>query len=117
MFKDDDPIYIVEKQEMHNQLDRLIRSHNLACAICDIFENNKIAKQYFDYGKDEVLDSGNQSLSSMYVTAIFRMCDFIEEHSDEDSTDIEELQIRIYNLENENRRLKSKLQQIKELSI
>lgn len=105
------PIFSKESDNMQNKLNELISSHNTLCDICEVFEKNDIAKQYFDYGRDEVLGSGNCSLASMYVIAILRMCDYIESHPEEDS-DVEELQIKIYKLENENRRLVDKLKNI-----
>lgn len=110
------PIFSKELEKMNDELNRLIRSHNMLCYICEVFEKNKTAKKYFDYSRTEVLDSGNQGLSTMYAVAIERMCEFIEDHQeDDDYNDVEKLHTKIYKLENENRRLNHKLQELKKL--
>lgn len=105
------PILSKESNDMKNKLNELISSHNTLCDICEVFEKNDIAKQYFEYGRDEVLESGNCCLAQMYAIAILRMCDFIKDNSDEDS-DIKKLRIKLYKLENENRKLLDKLKRI-----
>lgn len=105
------PILSKEAINMKERFSNLISSHNTLCAICEVFDKNDIAKQYFEYGKYEVLESGNAGLSQMYVVAITRMCEFIKEHSEE-NPDIDRLRLKLYALENKNRMLENKLNSI-----
>lgn len=106
------PIYGKEGQELEKTISRLIGRHNVLCDIEKVFAENEVASKYFEKARDEVLDSGNQSLASMFVIAIKNMAEFIEDHEDDESTDIDMLQSRIYSLESKNRRLKMKLENI-----
>ena len=104
------PIYGKEGQELEKTISKLIGRHNVLCDIEKIFSENKVASEYFKKAKDEVLDSGNQSLAVMFVIAIRNMAEFIEDHEDdEETTDVDKLKSQIYNLESENRKLKMKL--------
>ena len=68
--------------------------------------------EYFEKAKDEVLDSGNQSLAVIFEIAIENMAEFIDDHKDDETTDVDKLRSRIYSLESENRKLKMKLENI-----
>lgn len=48
----------------------------------------------------------------MFVIAIEKMAEYIEDHQDDEDTDVSKLQSRIYNLESENRKLKMRLENI-----
>lgn len=109
----DTPIYGKEGQELETTISKLIGRHNVLCRIEEKFAENKIASEYFEKAREEVLDSGNQSLAVMFAIAIENMAEFIEDHEDdEEITDIEKLKNRIYSLESENRKLKMKLKNI-----
>lgn len=109
------PIYGKEGQELEKTISRLIGSHNVLCTIEEKFAENKVASEYFEKAREEVLDSGNQSLAVMFAIAIENMAEFIEDHEDdEEITDVDKLQYRIYDLESENRKLKAKLDKINE---
>lgn len=106
------PIYGKEGQELENTISRLIGRHNVLCQIEEKFTENKIASEYFENAREEVLDSGNQSLAVMFAIAIENMAEFINDHEDDEITDIDKLQSQIYSLESENRKLKMKLENI-----
>lgn len=106
------PIYGKEGQELEKTISKLIGRHNVLCNIEKIFTENEIASEYFEKAKDEVLDSGNQSLAVMFEIAIENMAEFIDDHEDDETNDVDKLRIRIYSLESENRKLKMKLENI-----
>ena len=106
------PIYGKEGQELEKTISRLIGRHNVLCKIEEKFTENKIASEYFENAREEVLDSGNQSLAVMFSIAIENMAEFIDDHKDDEITDVDKLRSRIYSLESENRKLKMKLENI-----
>lgn len=106
------PIYGKEGQELEKTISKLIGRHNVLCNIENIFAENEIASEYFEKAKDEVLDSGNQSLAVIFEIAIENMAEFIDDHKDDETTDVDKLRSRIYSLESENRKLKMKLENI-----
>lgn len=106
------PIYGKEGQELEETISRLIGRHNVLCKIEEKFTENKIASEYFENARDEVLDSGNHSLAVMFAIAIENMAEFIDDYKDDEATDIDKLKRRIYSLESENRKLKMKLENI-----
>ena len=108
----DTPIHHKEGEELKNTISRLIGRHNVLCRIEEVFAKNKIATDYFEWARDEVFDSGNQSLASMFVIAIEKMAEYIEDHQDDENTDVNKLQSRIYSLESENRKLNMRLENI-----
>lgn len=108
----DTPIYGKEGEELERKISHLIGRHNVLCRIEEVFAKNKVATDYFEWARDEVINSGNQSLASMFVIAIEKMTEYIEDHQDDEDTDMNKLQSRIYSLEYENRKLKMKLENI-----
>ena len=108
------PIYGKEGQELEKTISKLIGRHNVLCDVEEFFTKNKVANEYFKEAKDEVLGLGNQSYSSMLVIAIKNMVEFIEDQNEVD-TDVEKLRLRIYDLESENRRLKTTLGSINKI--
>ena len=110
----DTPIYGKEGQELEKTISKLIGRHNVLCDVEEFFTNNKVANEYFKEAKDEVLGSCNQSYSSMLVIAIKNMVEFIKDQNEVD-TDVEKLRLRIYDLESENRRLKTTLGSINKI--
>lgn len=106
------PIYGKEGQELEKTISRLIGRHNVLCKIEEKFTENKIASEYFKNAREEVLDSGNQSLAVMFAIAIENMAEFIDDYKDDQATDVDKLKSRIYSLESENRKLKMKLENI-----
>lgn len=108
----DTPIYGKEGEELERKISHLIGRHNVLCRIEEVFDRNKTVREYFENAREEVLDSGNQSLASMFVIAIESMAEYIEDHENEDTTDVDKLQSRIYSLESENRKLKMRLENI-----
>lgn len=108
----DKPIYGKEGEELERKISHLIGRHNVLCRIEEVFDRNKTVSEYFENAREEVLDAGNQSLASMFVIAIENMAEYIEDHENEDTADVNKLQSRIYNLESENRKLKMKLENI-----
>ena len=108
------PIYGKEGQELEKTISKLIGRHNVLCDVEEFFTKNKVANEYFKEAKDEVLGLGNQSYSSMLVIAIKNMVEFIEDQNKVD-TDVEKLRLRIYDLESENRRLKTTLGSINKI--
>lgn len=110
----DNPIHGKEGQELEKTISKLISRHNVLCCIEKVFSENKIANEYFEKAKEEVLDSGNQSLAVMFEIAIKDMAKFIRDHKDNDEiSDVNRLHHKIYSLESENRKLKMKLENIK----
>ena len=110
----DKPIYSKESDELKKLFNKLIGRHNVLCSIEKVFAEDEVANRYFEEAREEVLDSGNQSLASMFVIAIENMAKFIYDHENEE-TDIDRLKHRIYDLESENRKLKRKLDNINEV--
>ena len=106
------PIYSKEGEELEKTISRLIGRHNVLCKIEEKFTENKIASEYFENAREEVLDSGNQSLAVMFAIAIENMAEFIGDYKDGEATDIDKLKSLIYSLESENRKLKMKLENI-----
>lgn len=106
------PIYGKEGQELEKTISRLIGRHNVLCKIEEKFTENKIASEYFENAREEVLDSGNQSLAVIFAIAIENMAEFIDDHEEDEITDVDKLRSRIYSLESENRKLKMKLENI-----
>lgn len=107
------PIYHEESEKLERLYSKLIGRHNLLCAIEEVFEKDKILSRYFEEAKREVLDSGNQSISSMYVIALENLAEKLE-NIEEPKEEIELLS-KIYKLESENRKLKMKLEEIKKI--
>lgn len=108
----DKPIHGKEGEELEKKIGHLIGRHNVLCRIEETFAKNNIATGYFEWARDEVIDSGNQSVASMFAIAIEKMADYIENHEDENTTDVDKLYSRIYSLESENRKLKLRLENI-----
>ena len=106
------PMYGKEGQELEKTISKLIGRHNVLCNIEKIFSENEIASEFFEKAKDEVLDSGNQSLAVIFEIAIENMAEFIDDHEEDETTDVDKLRSRIYSLESENRKLKMKLENI-----
>lgn len=109
----DKPIYSKESTELEKLYSKLIGRHNMLCSIEKTFEENKTLPNFFEEAKEEVLDSGNQSISSMYVIALNNIARNIEDNEDTPKED--ELLLKVYALESENRKLKSKLEEIKKI--
>lgn len=107
------PIYHEESEKLERLYSKLIGRHNLLCAIEEVFEKDKILSRYFEEAKREVLDSGNQSISSMYVIALEAMAQELKDNEETPKED--ELLSKIYKLESENRKLKMKLEEIKKI--
>ena len=112
MMTPEKPIYGKEGQEVEKTISRLIGRHNVLCRIEEKFTENNIASEYFENAREEVLDSGNQSLAVMFAIAIENMAEFIDDYKDDQATDVDKLKSRIYSLESENRKLKMKLENI-----
>ena len=103
------PIYSTEENKIKSKINTLISSHNVLCDIMNVFDKNRIAHEYFESARYEVLESGNQSLSSMCVRAIDNMADDANENN---KCDNDEVLTKIHSLERENRILKSKLESV-----
>lgn len=107
-------IEMKESEELENKIGELIRSHNLLASITAVFEKDKYAKQAFEDAKEEVLASGNCSLSSMYAIALKNLIYKAKAYDKEETRNSEaSLYLnRIAELEKENRILKGKLDNI-----
>lgn len=68
-----EPIYGKEGDELKNKIGHLIGRHNVLCSIEKAFHDNRRALEYFEEARQEVLDSGNQSIAVMYEIAIENM--------------------------------------------
>lgn len=106
------PILHEESSRLERQYSSLIGRHNVLCSIEEVFVKNSTANLYFEKARDEVLESGNQSLASMFVIAIKNMAEYIKDNENEEDTDKDSLLSKIYSLESENRKLKMKLESI-----
>ena len=107
-----EPIYHEESNRLEKLYSSLIGRHSVLCSIEKVFTKNTTANLYFEKARDEVLESGNQSLASMFVIAIENMAEYIKDNEDEEDPDKDKLLSRIYSLESENRKLKMKLDNI-----
>lgn len=115
--KADNPIHGKESDELKKLYSKLIGRHNVLCAVEKVFEENKVANEYFERAREEVLDSGNQSFASMLVIAIENMAEYIADTEDGEVTDADILKMKLYELESENRKLKSKLDSISDFTV
>ena len=109
-----EPIYSAESKDYHDKLSYLIGRHNMLCSIEKAFNDNQEALKCFNMATDEVLDSGNQSIASMFALAIERLSEKAEAY-EEDNPNVSELKTMIRELEAENNNLRSKLNMIAEL--
>ena len=108
----DKPIYGKEGQELEKTIGKLIGRHNVLCSIEKVFSENEIANKYFEEAREEVLESGNASLATMFVIAIENMVEIIKDYEKDKMTDLDKLKSCIRSLELENRKLKMKLDNI-----
>ena len=115
--KSDIPMYGKESQELEKLYSKLIGRHNVLCSIEKVFEEDEVAGRYFEKAKEEVLESGNQSLSSMFVIALKDMIEYIKESDSKEAVDRDALKMRVYDLECENRKLRSKLDSISDFVV
>lgn len=111
--KPENPMSHEESQKIENIINRLVGRHNVLCRIEKVFYENEIANEYFEKAHNEVIDSGNASLASMFVIAIENMTEDIQR--DKSSDTIDSLYAKISFLESENRRLISKIESIKKI--
>lgn len=111
------PIYGQESNEMQKQLSNFVCEHNLLTDILEVFKENKIAKEFFEEARDEVLESGNAGLNSMYVIALENLISKAEAYLEDEyeSTEVDKLKSKIYALEKENRILKMKVEAIEKI--
>ena len=107
-----EPIYSKESKEYQDRLSYLIGRHNVLCSIEKAFNNNPEALKCFNEAVEEVLDSGNQSVSSMFALAIENMADKLENYDEEINPDIDAVRTKIRQLETENNNLRAKLDSI-----
>jgi len=107
---------ITEKEfnDIKDKLNSLISANNTLQRIVDEFNTNPIIKRYFEKAEEEVLESGNQSLSSMMCIALREMAYDIEEYERrEEITDTNEY---IRKLQVENAHIKYKYTNLKNLT-
>lgn len=109
------PIHSKEGDELKNKINMLIGRHNVLCRVEEAFSKSKRATEYFERARDEVYESGNQSYASMLSIAIQTMANAIDDQ--EEDSDIDELQIRIWKLESENRKLKMALEEATKMIV
>lgn len=106
----EEPILSKESDELEKKISKLIGRHNVLCRVEEAFAKNERATEHFERAKDEVYASGNQSYASMLSIAIETMADAIDDQ--EEDPDIASLQIKIWTLESENRKLKMALEEV-----
>lgn len=113
-FRVENPIYGKESEELENKIRHLIGRHNVLCRIEEAFKRNKVALAYFNEAREEVLESGNYSVASMYAIAIDGMSNRLNdlEEDEKETADINILRNRIYLLEAQNRKLTTKIENI-----
>jgi hypothetical protein len=104
-----------ESKDYQDKLYMLIGRHNVLCSIERAFNNNPEALRCLNEATDEVLDSGNQSVSSIFVRAIELMSERIEDYKEDVNPDVDALRTRIRTLEAENRTANMKLDMINQL--
>jgi hypothetical protein len=104
-----------ESKEYQDKLSMLIGRHNVLCSIERAFNNNHEALRCLNEATDEVLDSGNQSVSSIFVRAIELMSERIEDYREDVNPDVDALRARIRQLESENKTANLKLDMINQL--
>lgn len=111
------PIYSDESNKIQRQLSEFICSHNMLSDILEVFEQNETAKNYFEEAKDEVLESGNQSLSSMYAIALENLIKDAEYYQEDknEASEVDKYKSKIRELERENRILKTKIENIEKV--
>ena len=108
----DTPIMSHESEKLEKLFAKLIGRHNVLCDIEECISNDVILDKYFSDARDEVLASGNQSLSSMIVLMLENMAEYIRDHEKEDNTDIEQCHEKHRQLESKYRVVKNQLDTI-----
>ncbi len=111
------PIYSKESDSMEKQLHNFVSEHNLLADILNVFNENDTAKQFFEEAREEVLESGNCGLNTMYVIALRNLIAKVEAYMEEewDETNVDKLNSQIWQLERENRVLNAKLDKLSEI--
>lgn len=105
-----------ESTQLINTMHTLISNSNGWEQVTKFFCVNRTGKIYFDNARQEVLDSGNQGYATMIMVALQNMAERIEDANEEaDNADVNKLQSKIYKLESENRKLKSRIDGIQKL--
>jgi cell shape-determining protein MreC len=107
-------IYSKESKEYQDKLSYLISRHNMLCSIEKAFNDNPEALRCFNEAVEEVLESGNQSISSMFAIAIERLSEKAEAY-EKDNPDVSVLKSIIHKLEAENTNLRARLDMVAEL--
>lgn len=112
-----EPMYGDESDKLKKDINKLISGYN---CFCDMFKkfNTGVPKEFFERAREEVLDSGNASLSVMLCIAIEEMGNVIQRLR-EDNKELEsELEFqsdteqskRLRELEKEVKQLRSQIQ-------
>lgn len=112
-----EPMYGSESDKLKKDISRLISGYN---CFCDMFKkfNTGVPKEFFEKAREEVLDSGNASLSVMLCIAIEEMGNVIQElreNNKELESDLEfqsetEQSKRLRELEKEVKQLRYRIQ-------
>jgi len=105
-------ISLQEQQNLSSYISDLVARHNTLCRIEEAFRRNGTAKEYLDNAAEEILESGNQSISLKYVVAIENMTSDIDDY--ECDQNVDELLYQVFNLKAENKLLKTRLNRILE---
>lgn len=110
--KPEKPIHGEDQRHYIDEYNHLVGRHNVLCSIERVFNENKTASVYFEEAMAEVLDTGNQSLSSMFIIAIENMARDAAENIESDCINSE-----IYKLQSENRQLRQALEAITDIFL
>lgn len=94
-------------------LDILLSRHDYLSKIEAFIADSPVLLQYYSQAEDEVTRAGNFSMATIFITALEKISEVLLEHEKGyDSMTTSELLVTINQLENENRELKSTLDQI-----
>ena len=105
------------RKKLETFIDKTIIRSNSFCYIEEVFDKNEIAKNFLNKARKELDKFYTISEARVFSNAICKMADDIESIKKETSvSDIESLSVKIRELEDENKLLKSSLESIYNLS-
>lgn len=113
------PMYSKESDKLQKDISSLISGYNCFADITKVFNENSIVKEFFENARNEVIESGNASLSVMMKITLEEMSSTIENLREEvadlekavESGKQESLQAEIRALKRENKGLRERIEQ------
>lgn len=119
MMLDYKPMYSKESDKLQKDISNLISGYNCFADITKVFNENPILGEFFENARNEVIESGNASLSVMMRIALEEMSSTIKSLREEvddletvvESCKYESLQAEVRKLQRENNGLRERIEQ------